>query len=1307
MRRTRRRGGAGDARGEWVGMASYSDILFGRIALGNRLVTAAQLSQALAAAGGRITLADALIQRGVLTREQAQRVQRAQALTQFMRAEKIYARILLERRLVDLAVLRDCFARQEQAQHRTRIGQILIERRLLTPEQSEEVVEEQLQRLAEETARIEEAGLGGELADSDDLGRQVEDLAKLRAAGDLEGSTFRRALGPRGLLDAPPTSGTAPGEVERTIEMSAPVGARTMVVGAPPYARPGPPPTAPERPASPPRPAAAVAAGTAAPGELVGRTIASRYRVLEKVGEGGMGTVYKAEHCLMEKIVALKVLNPGLISSKPSLERFRREIRAASKFQHKHVIQIYDAGEAEGGLFYMAMEYVAGQTLEDVLRADGALPIERVTRLLRQALGAVGEAHKKGIVHRDLKSGNIMLVTGKDGDDVVKVMDFGIAKIALESSDGSTDSGVGGLYKTQEGVVTGTPQYMSPEQCSGEAVDGRADLYSMGVILFEMLTGELPFKSNTPMGFLGKHIVEPPPAPSSVRPGLPRVLEDVTLRLLEKRPDARFQSAEEVLAALDAAPSSRRSEPRAPVGLTVEVPAPLAPEPEPQPQPQPQPQPTVAVPQVQPAPSPMPSPMPASAAAPSRAPLVLLVVGLAFVVLVATVATTVGLLLGGEGDHPALAKAAALLDGGDAAAAVALLEPVVRERPDDPAAADLLRRAREAAWTAVVQRADDLAGRWRQGRAPGDAAAGVEAFEAALAQHDDPQVRARLEQLRSEVAAHQRPPTPTTEAPPRPDPPKDPLGPGRAVLGTFEQALRAGRLDEAAARLEEAEALLPAGHTDLEVARRTLGAARSAAAAREARGAGDLARAQELLERALKEHPDRQQQGELRRELEAVAREASDRAAAEAAAAEREGLEAARDEALAAALAAAVALDLEAAQAALERAREPARKLADDAPVRARAQALQALAPLAPAVRAAEEQLRAAAEPADGGAVLAARLQSAMTRVDELRGRLAALAPDEPLATALHRRLSEALARGEQALARAQRPPERSTEDERLARFLRMVERVRELPDERETRVLVQDRLRRVQQLVEHPVYVTGGAPAEERAWVDERLRHWTARAEVWNDLGPRMVAIPGGAWTSPGGEEHALPDVYYAADAEVTCVEWDEFVRATGRARPRGFPGPTDEPVRLISLEDAQEYCRWRSRRPDGKPRRVEFRLPTEAEWERAARGAAGTEYPWGPSFEDWRARDGYAAVRGTLARVRSFQRDKNDWGLHDLVGNVQELTSTRRDGRLVVKGGSIAAALDQAGASAVRLVRPGDEVSPTIGLRVFAAER
>src|SRR5690606_12049904 len=149
--------------------------------------------------------------------------------------------------------------------------------------------------------------------------------------------------------------------------------------------------------------------------ELIGKTIASRYRILEKVGEGGMGTVYRAEHCLMEKVVALKVLNPSLVSSKASLERFRREIRATSRFQHKHVIQIYDAGEGEGGLFYMAMEFAEGETLEDVLARERPMDLERALELYKQVLRAVGEAHKKDIVHRDLKLGNIMVVHDKEG----------------------------------------------------------------------------------------------------------------------------------------------------------------------------------------------------------------------------------------------------------------------------------------------------------------------------------------------------------------------------------------------------------------------------------------------------------------------------------------------------------------------------------------------------------------------------------------------------------------------------------------------------------------------------------------------------------------------------------------------------------------------------------------------------------------------------------------------------------------------------------------------------------------------------
>ncbi|RMG15138.1 MAG: serine/threonine protein kinase, partial [Planctomycetota bacterium] len=501
-------------------MASYSDILFGRIVLKNRLVPQAQVEACLRQKGPGQSLGEALVERGLLSRSQARKVQRAQALMQFLRAEKAFARILYEQRLVDLATLQRCFRRQEQERYRVRIGQLLLQEGRLSPEQLEQVVDRQLVVLAEDTGRIEEEGLlGAGASEEQEQGQAdeaVERLSGLREAEDLESSRMKSAVGPRGLFDAPSREA-----IRRTLPF---------------------------------RPAASLGAEEGPPAsgekdELVGTTIASRYRILAKVGEGGMGTVYKAEHCLMEKIVALKVLHPALVSNRGSLDRFRQEIRAASRFQHKNVVQIYDAGEGEGGIFYMAMEFAAGDTLEEVIRREGALTIDRALAYFRQTLRAVAEAHKKRIIHRDLKSGNLILTRGKDGLPLVKVMDFGIAKIAFDEQEAL---GAGpGLYRTQEGIVTGTPQYMSPEQASGERVDHRSDLYSLGVILFEMLTGELPFRSDTPMGYLGKHIVEPPPRPSSLRPDLPPVLDEVVLRLLEKSPDDRYQSADQVLADLD------------------------------------------------------------------------------------------------------------------------------------------------------------------------------------------------------------------------------------------------------------------------------------------------------------------------------------------------------------------------------------------------------------------------------------------------------------------------------------------------------------------------------------------------------------------------------------------------------------------------------------------------------------------------------------------------------------------------------------------------------------------------------------
>lgn len=512
-------------------MPTYSDILFGKIALTNRLVTPQQLD-ACARQQDRsrgLTLAEVLVRQGLMTGEQARRVQKAQALTQFMRAEKIFARVLHDRGLVPLNALRAAFQEQQRSNYRTRLAQILVDRRVLRSDQVDEAVELQLLELAEETARIEEAGFGHESVRDERLGG-VDEIAKVGLASDLDGSTFRSAVGPQGLMDDAALARTLPGLAAQPLPPRADesAGARERRIRK------------------------QIEATELDPANLVGAVIASRYRVLAKVGEGGMGTVYRAQHCLMDKTVALKVLHPSLVSSKSSLDRFRREIRAASRFQHKHVIQLYDAGEGEGGIFYMAMEFAEGQTLEDLL-GQGPLPLTRALALYRQVLSAIAEAHKKGIVHRDLKSGNIMVVQGKAGDEVAKVTDFGLAKIAQDTNEPSSGLGGEALFKTQEGVVTGTPQYMSPEQASGEPVDHRSDLYSLGCVAYWLLTGRAVFEQPSPLRVIVDHLKTQPERPSArLGRAIPAELEELVLACLAKDPADRPASAECLLERLEA-----------------------------------------------------------------------------------------------------------------------------------------------------------------------------------------------------------------------------------------------------------------------------------------------------------------------------------------------------------------------------------------------------------------------------------------------------------------------------------------------------------------------------------------------------------------------------------------------------------------------------------------------------------------------------------------------------------------------------------------------------------------------------------
>ena len=285
------------------------------------------------------------------------------------------------------------------------------------------------------------------------------------------------------------------------------------------------------------------AAAPSAAAALVDEVIADRYRLLSVLGQGGMGSVYKAEHIRMGKALALKILRGDFAQEEGAVERFRDEAQIVSRLSHPHTIAVFDFGEIDDGSgFYLAMEYVPGKDLSVVLRESGALPEARVVDIGEQILGSLAEAHDAGVVHRDIKPGNVMLMQTRSGEDWVKVLDFGIAKLR-------DDAGAAQASTTSVGAIVGTPNYLAPEQARGDAVDGRADLYAVGCLLHELVTGRPPFQAPTPMAVVSAHLQAPPPR-ADLAPGVTRRFADVIQRALAKRPEERFSSADSMRDAL-------------------------------------------------------------------------------------------------------------------------------------------------------------------------------------------------------------------------------------------------------------------------------------------------------------------------------------------------------------------------------------------------------------------------------------------------------------------------------------------------------------------------------------------------------------------------------------------------------------------------------------------------------------------------------------------------------------------------------------------------------------------------------------
>jgi hypothetical protein len=270
----------------------------------------------------------------------------------------------------------------------------------------------------------------------------------------------------------------------------------------------------------------------------VGQTVGN-YTITARLGEGGMGTVFLAQHPVIGSKVALKAIHPEYARSPEVVSRFVNEARAVNQIGHDHIIDIHDFGTTPAGDFYFIMEYLNGEMLSDQRGRQIVFSPARALNIVAQVADALAASHERGVIHRDLKPDNIFLITRDGKPDFVKVLDFGLAKL-------TTVSGAVPAYTTGAGIVMGTPYYMSPEQCEGRAeLDHRSDVYSLGVILFEMLTGQVPFAGEGYGEVMTKHISLPPPAVRKFVPELPVVLDAILSRALAKDPDARFQTMAE------------------------------------------------------------------------------------------------------------------------------------------------------------------------------------------------------------------------------------------------------------------------------------------------------------------------------------------------------------------------------------------------------------------------------------------------------------------------------------------------------------------------------------------------------------------------------------------------------------------------------------------------------------------------------------------------------------------------------------------------------------------------------------------